>query len=69
MSRGTEIAGTTLVFFIIGFFVDRWLGTTPWFMISLVILAASTQFLKLYYVYTAEMRVLEAQRQELASGR
>lgn len=59
-----EIAGTTLVFFLLGWFVDDRLGSTPVFMIGFVILALVAQFVKLYYVYNAEMTELEAQRRE-----
>ena len=33
-------------------------------MIALVLVAIVAQFLKLYYVYSAQMRVLEAQRRD-----
>ena len=62
ITNGAEIAGTVLVFFFVGWFADRQLGSTPWFMIALVVVAIVAQFLKLYYVYSAQMRVLEAQR-------
>lgn len=51
-----------LVFFFVGWFIDRQLGSTPWFMIALVLVAIVAQFLKLYYVYSAQMTALEAQR-------
>ena len=58
------VFGTVLVFFFVGWFVDRQLGSTPWFMIAMVVVAIVAQFLKLYYVYSAQMRVLEAQRRD-----
>jgi len=64
-----EIAGTTLVFFLLGWFVDDRLGSTPVFMIGFVILALVAQFVKLYYVYNAEMTELEAQRREAVHSR
>jgi len=51
-----------LVFFFVGWFIDRQLGSTPWFIIALVLVAIVAQFLKLYYVYSAQMSALEAQR-------
>ena len=62
ITNGAEIAGTVLVFFLLGWFIDRQLDTTPWFMIALVLVAIVAQFLKLYYVYSAQMTSLEAQR-------
>jgi F0F1-type ATP synthase assembly protein I len=69
LSKGMEIAGTTLVFFLLGWFVDRRLDTTPLFMIAFVIVALVAQFVKLYYVYNAQMAQLEAQRREAVQAR
>jgi F0F1-type ATP synthase assembly protein I len=69
MSRGTEIAGTTLVVFALGFFVDRWLDTKPLFMIALTVVALLAQFAKLYFAYTAQMDDLESQRRIAREGR
>ena len=69
LSKGMEIAGTTLVFFLLGWFVDDRLGSTPVFMIGFVILALVAQFVKLYYVYNAEMTELEVQRREAVHSR
>lgn len=62
MTKGIEIAGTVLVLFAIGFFVDRWLGTAPIFMIVLTVVAMVVQFIKMYYVYSAQMTTKENQR-------
>lgn len=59
-----EIAGTTLVFFMLGWLADSRLDTTPLFMIVFVVVALVAQFVKLYYVYNAEMTQLEAKRRE-----
>lgn len=59
-----EIAGTTLVFFMLGWFADSRLDSTPLFMIVFVVVALVAQFVKLYYVYNAEMTQLEAKRRE-----
>ncbi len=64
ITKGMEIAGTVLVFFFIGWFIDRRVGSTPWFMIVFVVLALVAQFLKLFYVYNAQMGRLETQRRE-----
>jgi F0F1-type ATP synthase assembly protein I len=64
-----EIAGATLVFFLLGWFVDRRFDTTPLFMIVFVVLALVAQFAKLYFVYNAKMAVLERQRREAVRAR
>ena len=68
MTKGIEIAGTVLVLFAIGFFVDRWLGTAPVFMVLLTIIAMIVQFIKMYYVYSSAMRHLEQKRVEESRG-
>ena len=68
-SRGMEIAGTALVFFVLGWFIDRRVETTPLFMILFVVVALVAQFVKLYYVYNAQMSQLEAERRETARAR
>ncbi|MEY3467709.1 MAG: putative F0F1-ATPase subunit Ca2+/Mg2+ transporter [Actinomycetota bacterium] len=69
LSRGMEIAGTALVFFVLGWFIDRRVETTPLFMILFVVVALVAQFVKLYYVYNAQMSQLEAERRETARAR
>lgn len=69
LSKGMEIAGTTLVFFLLGWFVDDRIGSTPVFMIGFVVVALVAQFVKLYYVYNAEMNELEARRREAVQAR
>ena len=42
---GIEFVGTVLVGALLGYLLDRWLGTTPWLMIVLLVLgfAAGTR--------------------------
>ena len=61
-----EIAGTTLISLLLGWWIDRSVGTTPLFIIVFVLLAVVAQFVKLYYVYNAQMAQLEAERRETA---
>ena len=63
-----DIAITVLLFFGIGFALDRWLGTTPWFMIGLTVLACVGFFISFKYQYTARMEQLEAERAERAAA-
>jgi hypothetical protein len=60
--RGMDAALTVLLFFGIGFVLDRWLGTAPWFMIGMTVLAAVGFFASLKYRYEARMEQLEAER-------
>lgn len=69
ITKGAEIAGTVLVFFFLGWFIDRTFNSTPWFMITFVVLAVVAQFAKLYYVYNAQMTDLEAKRREAVHSR
>jgi Putative F0F1-ATPase subunit Ca2+/Mg2+ transporter len=62
LGHGMDAALTILLFFGIGFALDRWLGTTPWFMIGMTLLAAVGYFLKFKYRYDLEMDRLEAER-------
>jgi len=64
MSRGMEIAGTTAVFFFVGFVLDRVVGTTPWLMVGFVLLGVIGQFARSYYVYNAAMDAHEKRRAE-----
>lgn len=64
-----EIAGTTLISLLLGWWIDRSVGTTPLFIIVFVLLAVVAQFVKLYYVYNAQMARLEAERRETARAR
>ena len=68
VSHGMELAGSVVVFFGIGFGIDAWLGTTPLFMIVLVLFAVVGQFIKMYYVYSSAMRHLEQKRVEESRG-
>lgn len=69
VSRGAEMAGTVLVFFLIGLGVDAWLGTTPAFMIGLVVFSVVGQFVRTWYVYRDEMDRLQRERAEAREGR
>ena len=63
-----DIALTVALFFGIGFGLDRWLGTTPLFMIGLTVLAAIGFFVRFKYQYDAAMDEHEAERAERAGA-
>lgn len=62
LSRGLDFAFVTLLFLGLGFLVDRWLGTTPVFMIILVVVALVGLFARIWFGYEASMQQLEAER-------
>jgi len=66
LGRGMDFALVVLVFLGIGYGLDRWLDTRPAFMVGMVVFSMVGQFVKMYYEYTAEMKVHEA---ELAARR
>lgn len=59
---GIEAAVITLMFFGVGYGLDRLFGTTPLFMILLTVLGAVGLFAKWKYRYDDRMDELEAQR-------
>lgn len=62
LGRGMDLALTLLVFLLLGFALDSWLGVFPLFTIVLVVVAAVGAFVRLKYVYDATMERLEAER-------
>jgi len=59
--QGMDAALTILLFFGIGFGLDRWIGTTPWLMITFTVLGAVGYFFKFKYRYELEMQRQEAE--------
>jgi F0F1-type ATP synthase assembly protein I len=59
-----DVALTVALFFGIGAALDHWLGTTPWFMIGLTVVASIGFFYSFKFQYTARMEQLEAERAE-----
>ena len=59
LSRAFELALTPAIFGGLGWLVDRWLGTTPLFMILLVLFAVSGVGYMSWHRYDAEMREKE----------
>ena len=70
LGQGMEMALTVAVFLGLGWLADRALGTSPTFMVVLVIFGMVGQTARMWFTYDAHMRTLEAQRrQHLAQGR
>ncbi len=62
LGLGVEAALITVLFFGVGFGLDRLFGTTPVFMIVLTVIGAVGLFAKWKYRYDDRMDELEAQR-------
>lgn len=69
MSQGAELAGSVVVFLLIGLGLDAWLGTLPVFALALTLFAAVGQFVKIYFVYSRDMDRLQAERAAKGSSR
>jgi F0F1-type ATP synthase assembly protein I len=62
MNAGMELAVMTALMLGLGYLVDRWLGTAPWFMIGLVLFGLIGSFVRIRYAYEAKMQEHEAAR-------
>jgi F0F1-type ATP synthase assembly protein I len=60
-ARAFELALTPAIMGFVGFWIDKWLGTTPLFLIAFVLFTVSYLGWKFYVRYDAEMREHEAQ--------
>ncbi len=69
LGKGMDFALVVLVFLGIGWAIDTWIGTRPAFMIGLVLLAVTGQFIKMYYDYKAAMEAHVAERADKASAK
>jgi F0F1-type ATP synthase assembly protein I len=62
LGQGMDSVMVLVLFFVAGFFADRWLGTTPWLMIVLTVLGSVGIFYKLKAGYSDRMDQLDAER-------
>lgn len=60
--QGMDATLTIALFLAIGFGLDRWLGTTPWLMVVMVVLGAIGLFARFKYRYDERMDAHEADR-------
>jgi F0F1-type ATP synthase assembly protein I len=63
-----EMALTVVVFLGLGWLADRALGTSPLFMVVLVVFAMIGQSARMWFTYDARMRTLEEERRNRAAG-
>jgi len=68
VSQGIEMAVGLVVFFLMGWGLDALFGTVPLFMIAFTVFAMVGQFVKMYFIYSRDMRHLEDQRAEMVRG-
>ncbi len=69
LGHGFDAAFVVLIFFGIGYGIDRVAGTTPLFMILMTVFGAVGVFLRFWYQYDARMTELEEQRRTRAASR
>ena len=69
LGHGFDAAFVVVLFFGLGFLLDRLLGTTPLFMIVMTILGAVGVFVRFWYRYDARMAQHEAERAAKSAAR
>jgi F0F1-type ATP synthase assembly protein I len=62
LAKAFEFAVTPGIFGVLGYFLDRAIGTLPLFTIILVLLCIVGMFLKTWYTYDLHMRTHEADK-------
>ena len=50
MGLGLQLAGSVLLYVVIGYFADRWLGTQPWLLIAGAVVGMISFFVQLVRV-------------------
>ena len=68
LGHGMDAVIVLGLFLLAGFGLDRWLGTTPIFMIAMTVLGAIGLFAKCKYKYDQRMDELEGQRLAKLAG-
>lgn len=68
LGQGMEMAITLVVFFGLGWLIDRAAGTQPAFMIGLTVFAMVGQSVRMWVEYDARMKRLEAERKAATSA-
>ena len=63
-----EFAAVTAIFLGIGWLLDRWLGTAPWFMVGLTLFCLIGKSILLMATYNERMKRHEAERVERVRG-
>ena len=61
LTAAVELAVTPAIFALLGWQIDRWLGTSPLFLLALFVFTMGYVSWKQYVVYDAKMRAAERQ--------
>ncbi|MDQ1374187.1 MAG: synthase protein [Actinomycetota bacterium] len=61
LGLAVEMVGTPMLFGLLGWLLDRWLGTAPLFVVVLFLFGVVGMAVKTYYAYVEKMRQHEAQ--------
>lgn len=56
MGLAVEMVGTPLIFGFLGWLLDRWLGTSPLFVVALGLFGVVGMAVKTYYGYVEKMK-------------
>ena len=56
LARSFEMVGAPLIFGFVGYLLDRWLGTSPLFVIVLSLFAVAGTAARMYFGYEQQMR-------------
>ncbi len=68
-SGSYELVLSAVILGIGGYFIDRWLGTTPIFMVVLTVLGFVGAGLSIYYRYKHQIATLQAETASLRQQR
>jgi F0F1-type ATP synthase assembly protein I len=68
LARGFELVATPAVFGLIGYVLDRIVGTTPVLTVVLVVFAIVGMAVRMYYGYEQAMKAHEAQLPRARGG-
>jgi len=58
------MVAATFIGLAIGYYLDRWLGTTPWMTLSFLVLGIVSGFRNIFILTTRELRRQEQNDQE-----
>jgi F0F1-type ATP synthase assembly protein I len=67
LGLAVEMVGTPMLFGLLGWLLDRWIGTAPLFTLVLFLFGVVGMSLKAYYAYVEKMK-REEQNTPWASG-
>ncbi len=62
---GIHLVTCTFVGFIIGYFLDKWLGTEPWFLIAFLLFGIAAGFKNMY----TEVKKIQESEEQKGTGR